>query len=92
MYANKYYGQDLIKVGGEWIVSSNYSKGLSDNLEIFRGKPAQNKTPEEAAFATPTGKWAFDAGFTKVKFVKEKYSSEIIVPTISDNIYVIFEK
>ncbi|WP_130855200.1 hypothetical protein [Olivibacter jilunii] len=64
------FGSDNIRsIRGSWHADAEFSEfedGMSTNLLIFKSKLGIF-TPEEAAFCTPTGKWAGSIGFQKVK-------------------------
>jgi hypothetical protein len=91
--ALQYYGTNVKAIGGVWEVNVAYAAGLSDNLLMFRTALKNGLPPEQAAFATQTGKWAKDARFTKVWFENPTAPGKAITPTIQDKyVWAIFEK
>ena len=55
-------------IKGRWEgANPNYVDEMSDNFKAYRDAIAANKTPEQAAFETWTGKQAQKQGFTKAK-------------------------
>ena len=50
--------------GGEF---ADYENGMSTNLKVFNENIQSGYSPEEAALATPTGKWSQRLGFTNVE-------------------------
>jgi hypothetical protein len=66
-------------IRGRWESGNpNYVDGISDNFKAFKDATLANKTPEQAAFETWTGKQAQKHGFKKAKVVTDDNNLVII--------------
>ncbi|WP_461789720.1 hypothetical protein [Pedobacter sp.] len=62
---------DIKTVIGSWSKDDEFSyceKGQSTNLSLFQEFKKKGLTDSEAAFSTPTGKWAKQIGYNKATF------------------------
>jgi hypothetical protein len=65
--------------GGRWEgADPQYVDGMSDNFKAFKDAKLANKTPEQAAFETWTGKQAQKQGFTKAKVITDNNNLIIV--------------
>lgn len=76
------WGEDTITgIVGSWHADEEFGylpDGMSTNLRIFKLRLSEGLTPEEAAWQTPTGKWAKSLGFCKLQVLKN-YDTEASV-------------
>ena len=80
--ALNYFGNRIAGIGGVWEVNPNYAKGISDNLISYRTALSANKTTQEAALSTATGRWAQKNGFSKVEFIGDNSLSAQIITVL----------
>ncbi len=71
---------NITTICGSWHADdefAHFENGMSTNLLIYK-RSLENFSPEEAAFLTPTGKWAKILGFNHVYFIKDTASSVVV--------------
>jgi hypothetical protein len=60
-----HFGRSRVQaIRGAWDAQA---PGLTGNIELFNKLTAGGMSPEEAAFKIPTGRWAKEAGYGKIK-------------------------
>ena len=64
----KFGKENIDAIKGRWFTDIMYSSGASNNLIEFNKAILEGKSPIEAVFSTPTGKWVQSQGYTNVQF------------------------
>jgi hypothetical protein len=60
-----HFGRSRVQaIRGAWDAQA---PGLTGNIELFNKLTAGGMSPQEAAFKIPTGRWAKEAGYDKIK-------------------------
>ena len=67
-------GKKVQFIEGNWMKSKKFKhleNGCCINFNIYKKGKIAGLTSQEAALATPTGKWSAELGFNKVAIIKE---------------------